>query len=131
MANHTGIDGLVKVSTNTVAEVQDWSITESAAVVPDSTQNDTWETNKPGMKSWSGSINALWDETDTTGQEALLIGTEVTLNLYPEGATTGDKFWTGAAIITSRGVTVPNDQGMITCAISFTGNGALTYGTVT
>ena len=30
MANHTGVDGVVKVGTNTVAEVRDWSVNETA-----------------------------------------------------------------------------------------------------
>ena len=81
MANHTGVDGVVKVGTNTVAEVRDWSVNETADTIEDTTMNDTSKTFQAGLKSWHGSLNALWDETDTTGQEALTVGSSATLNL--------------------------------------------------
>lgn len=127
MANHTGVDGVVKVGANAVAEVRDWSINETADTIEDTTMNDTSKTFQVGLKSWSGSLNAFWDETDTNGQEALGVGDSVTLNLYPEGATTGDQYATGTALITSVGVAVPTN-GMITRSIGFQGTGVLTWG---
>ena len=50
-----------------------------------------------------------WDETDTTGQEALDVGSSVTLNLYPEGADSGDAYYTGTAIVTGASVAVTMD----------------------
>ena len=47
---------------------------------------DTARTYKSSLTSFSGSIDVFWDETDTSGQGALTIGSEVTLNVYPEGA---------------------------------------------
>lgn len=129
MATHTGVDGLIKVGANTVAEMRDWSFTETAAVTDDTNQNDTWATHLPGLKSWSGSANAAWDETDTTGQGALLVGASVSLVFHPEGATTGDVIASGTATVTSVGVSVPNNAGLVTRSFSFTGNGALTHGT--
>ena len=128
MANHTGVDGVVKVGTNTVAEVRDWSLSETADTIEDTTINDTSKTFQAGLKSWNGSLNAFWDEADTNGQEALTVGSAATLNLYPEGATTGDIYYYGSAIGTSGGRSVPTN-GMVTKAIGFQGNGALTRGT--
>ena len=128
MANHTGVDGVVKVGTNTVAEVRDWSVNETADTIEDTTMNDTSKTFQAGLKSWNGSLNAFWDETDTNGQEALTVGSSATLNLYPEGATTGDIYYTGTAIVTAAGISVPTN-GMIERNLSFQGNGALTRGT--
>lgn len=128
MANHTGIDGVIKVGTSAVAEVRNWSITESAETYDDTTQNDTARTYKAGITSWSAIATAFWDETDTSGQVALTIGASVTLNLYPEGATTGDTYYTGTALVTSVGVSVPTG-GMIERSYSFQGTGALTIGT--
>lgn len=127
MANHTGIDGVVKVGANAVAEMRNWSVTETADTIEDTTQNDTSKTFQVGMKSWNGAMTCFWDETDTTGQGALLVGASVTLNLYPEGSTTGDTYGTGTALITSVGVAVPTN-GMIERSISFQGTGALTWG---
>ena len=73
MANHTGVDGVVKVGTNTVAEVRNWSVSESADTIEDTTINDTSRTYQAGLKSWSGSLTAFWDETDTNGQVALTV----------------------------------------------------------
>lgn len=128
MANHTGVDGVVKVGTNTVAEVRDWSINETADTIEDTTINDTSKTFQAGLKSWNGSLNAFWDETDTNGQEALTVGSSATLNLYPEGATTGDIYYSGTAIVTSIGLSVPTN-GMVARAVGFQGSGALTKGT--
>ena len=65
------------------------------------------------------------DETNTTGQGALTIGAAITLNLYPEGDTTGDTYLTGAAIVTGRTVNSSFD-GLVEMSISVQGNGALT-----
>ena len=128
MANHTGVDGVVKVGTNTVAEVRNWSISETADTIEDTTMNDTSKTFQAGLKSWNGSLTAFWDETDTSGQVALTVGSSATLNLYPEGATTGDIYYSGTAIINSVGVSVPTN-GMVERTYGFQGSGALTIGT--
>lgn len=126
MANHTGSEGVVKVGANTVAEVRDWSLSETADTIEDTSMGDSARTRKPGLTSASGSISAFWDETDTTGQGALTVGAEVTLNLYPEGATSGDTFASLSAIITEAGVSATFD-GMVESTFSFEANGAVTW----
>lgn len=129
MANHTGSEGVVKVGANTVAEVRDWSLSETADTIEDTSMGDSARTRKPGLTSASGSITAFWDEADTTGQGAMTVGAEVTLNLYPEGATSGDTYATLSAIITEVGVSASFD-GMVESTFSFEANGAVTWGTV-
>jgi hypothetical protein len=129
MANHTGSEGVVKVGANTVAEVRDWSLSETADTIEDTSMGDSARTRKAGLTSASGSITAFWDETDTTGQGAMTVGAEVTLNLYPEGATSGDTYATLSAIITEAGVSASFD-GMVEATFSFEANGAVTWGTV-
>jgi hypothetical protein len=129
MANHTGSEGVVKVGANTVAEVRDWSLSETADTIEDTAMGDSARTRKPGLTSASGSISAFWDEADTTGQGAMTVGAEVTLNLYPEGATSGDTYATLSAIITEAGVSASFD-GMVEATFSFEANGAVTWGTV-
>lgn len=128
MANHTGVDGVVKVGANAVAEVRNWSINETADTIEDTTMNDTSRTYQAGLRSWNGSLTAFWDESDTNGQVALTIGASVTLHLLPEGATTGDVDYTGTAIVTSIGIAVPTN-GMVERTIGFQGTGALTITT--
>jgi len=128
MANHTGFEGTIKVGTNTVAEIRNFSINETADTIEDTTINDAAKTFQTGLKTWSGSATLFWDETDTNGQEALTIGSSATLNLYPEGASTGDIYYTGTAIVNSIGIAVPTN-GMVERTIGFQGSGALTKGT--
>lgn len=129
MANHKGSEGTIKVGANAVAEIKSYSITETADTIEDTVMGDAARTYKPSLTSFSGSLDVLWDETDTTGQGALTVGSEVTLNVYPEGSTTGDTYFTGSAIVTSVAVSGSFD-GLVTASISVQGNGALSTTTV-
>lgn len=129
MANHKGSEGLVKVGTNTVAEILSWSLERTADTIEDTVLGETAKTFQSNTTSWSGSAEAYWDETDTTGQGAMTIGAQVTLNLYPEGDVSGDTYFSGAIIITSISMSADNN-GMVTASFSFQGTGALTESTV-
>ena len=129
MATHAGSEGTVKVGANAIAEIRSFSIEETADTIEDTTMGDGARTYKPSLTSFSGSVDVFWDETDSTGQGALTIGAEVTLNLYPEGSTTGDTYLSGSAIVTSRSISSSFD-GMVEMSISVQGNGALTTSTV-
>ena len=129
MATHKGSEGVVKIGSNTVAEVRDWSITISSDTVEDTTMGDSARTYKPSLTSATGSISAYWDETDATGQGAMTAGSEVTLNLYPEGDGAGDTYYTASVIITEEGASAAFD-GMVEATYSFAANGAVTTTTV-
>lgn len=129
MATHAGSEGTVKVGSNAVAEIRSYSIEESADTLEDTSMGDTARTYRPSLTTFSGSLDVLWDETDTNGQGALTIGAEVTLNLYPEGDASGDTYYTGSAIVTGRTVTGSFD-GLVEMSITVQGNGALTETTV-
>ena len=101
MATHIGNSGSVKIAAATVAEVLSWSLTEGANVADDTILGDASASHKVGTKNWSGSVSCYWDETDTNGQEAMVVGASVDLSLLPDGATTGDIDFNGTATITS------------------------------
>lgn len=128
MATHTGSEGTVKVGANAIAEIRSYSVEQTGDTVEDTTMGDSWRTHKATLKSWTASVDVFWDETDTTGQGALNVGTEVTLNLYPEGSTTGDVYFTGTGIVTGKTVSA-NYDGMVESSISVQGTGALTQST--
>jgi predicted secreted protein len=129
MATHKGSEGTVKVGSNAIAEIRSYSIEESADTIEDTSMGDSARTYKPSLTQFSGSIDVFWDETDTSGQGALAVGSEVTLNFYPEGDTAGDTYYSGSAIVT--GVTRTGSfDGMVEASISVQGNGALTESTV-
>ncbi len=129
MATHTGSEGTVKVGSDAIAEIRSFSIEETADTLEDTSMGDTARTYKSSLTNYTGSIDVLWDETDTTGQGGLTIGAEVELNLYPEGDTSGDTYYSGNAIVTGRTINSSYD-GLVEMSISVQGNGALTETTV-
>lgn len=129
MATHTGSEGTVKVGSNAIAEIRSFSIEQSADTLEDTTMGNTARTYKSSLTSFTGSVDVFWDETDTSGQGALTIGASVTLNLFPEGDTSGDTYLAGAAIVTSRSVSSSFD-GLVEMSIGVQGTGALTQTTV-
>jgi len=128
MATHTGSEGTVKIGANVVAEIRSFSIDVTADTAEDTTMGDSWRTFKTTLKGWSGSLDCFWDETDTTGQGAIVDGAEITLNVYPEGATTGDKYYTGTVIVTGTTINSSFD-GLVEASFKFQGVGALTLAT--
>ena len=121
MATHKGSEGVVKVGTNTVAEVRSYSIDESADVLEDTSMGDSAKTYLASLTSFSGSLDVFWDETDTSGQG--------TLNVYPEGADSGDTYYSGTALVTGVSRSGSFD-GMVEASITVQGSGALTQSTV-
>ena len=129
MANHKGSEGTVKVGSNAVAEIRSFSIEETGDTLEDTSMGDSARTYLASLTSWSGSVDVFWDETDTSGQGALDVGSSVTLNLYPEGDTAGGTYYTGTAIVTGKSISSAFD-GMVEASISVQGTGALTETTV-
>ena len=128
MATKLGRDGLIKISSTTIGELRNYALSHSSDTVEDSVIGDTYRTRLATMKTWSASGDLYWDETDA-GQLLITIGSQVTLNLYPEGATAGDVYYTGSAIVTKFDISASFD-GIVEGAISFEGNGVLTVTSV-
>lgn len=124
MTTHTGKNGLVKIGSNAVAEVKSFTVEETGDTAETTAMGDEWRSYKSTLKSWSGSLEAQWDDADTTGQGALSIGAEVALKLYPDDDATGDVEFSGNAIVTgiSRSITF---DGITSVSFTFQGNGAL------
>lgn len=129
MATHKGSEGTVKSGANAIAEIRSYTITETADTLEDTSMGDTSRTYLASLKTFSGSIDCFWDETDTNGQITLAPGSSVTINIYPEGSTTGDTYYTGSVIVTEKSVTASYD-GMVEASFSFQGTGALSETTV-
>lgn len=129
MATHTGSEGTLKVGSNAVAEIRSFSINETGETIEDTSMGDTSRTFKAGLKTFTASVEVFWDETDTTGQGALDVGSEVTLNVYPEGDTSGDTYYSGTTVVTGKTVTGSFD-GMVEASFELQGTGALTETTV-
>lgn len=130
-----GNNGSLYVGANAMAELRSWTLNEEARPADSSVlgaQYDTHNNNDNVLsmpKSWSGEATAFWDPTDTNGQEAMVIGASVTLNLYPAGNTSGKTYKTGTATVTAAGLAV-NKAGNVEKTFRFQGNGTLTQSTV-
>ena len=129
MATHTGDEGSVAIGANTIAEVMSFTLNENIELLDDSAKGDVSKTHLNGKKDWDGTIEAHFDETDTTGQVAMVVGASVTLNLFLMGTATGDTTFTGTATINSVSFDSPED-GIVGANFTFTGNGDLTRGVV-
>jgi len=128
MATKLGREGLVKISSTTIGELRNYALSHSSDTVEDSVIGDTYRTRLATMKTFSVSGDLYWDETNA-GQLLITIGSSVTLNLYPEGADTGDIYYSGAAIVTKFDISASFD-GIVEGSIAFEGNGALSTLTV-
>jgi hypothetical protein len=128
MAVHIGRDGVVKVDGTTVAEVRSFSLEQTADTVEDTKMTATDRTFKTTLKSFTGSADVYWDETDA-GQTALAVGESVTIGLYPEGDAGGDTYYTGTALVTGVSRSASFD-GMVEASITFQGSGPLSSTTV-
>ena len=129
MANHTGSSGVVKIGTNTVAEVRSFTINTTAELLEDTTLTDTSKTYQVGKKGATVSVECFWDETDTNGQIALAEGSSVALDLFPEGNDSSDYYYSGTWIVTGNSVSIPTD-GIIEATFDATLTGALSRSTV-
>jgi len=127
MATHTGSEGTIKVSTTVVGELRSYTLEQTADTIEDTSMGDTSRSYKSALKGWSGSASLFFDEADA-GQLLLVLGTEIALKVYPEGASSGDKYYYGQAIITGSNISASFD-GMVEAEVTFTGTGVLTLGT--
>ena len=129
MAVHKGSEGVVKVGSDTVAEVTGFSFDETSDTIESTALSNTARSYVADYVTFSGTVDCMWDETDTSGQGAMTVGSTVTLNLYPEGSGSGATYYTGSAIITS--ISRANAMGsIVTASFSFQGANALTSATV-
>ena len=129
MATHVGTSGVVKVGSATVAEVTGFTLNETQDTVEDTSLTDSKKSYVALRGDATATIEAHWDETDTNGQEALDVGSSATIELYPEGADSGDAYYTGTGIVTGADVAVTMD-GIISRTLNIQFSGGVTHTTV-
>ena len=128
MATFLGKGGTVQVGSNSIAEIRSYSIDETTDVIEDSSMGDSSKTYLVTLKDFSGTVDVLFDDTDTNGQTALSVGSSVTLNFAPEGTGSGAVKLTGTALVTGKSVSASFD-GLVESSISVQGSGGLTTST--
>lgn len=127
MATHTGSEGLIKIGSDTIGELRSYSLETTSDTIEDTSMGDSARTFKTGLTSFTGTASVYMDEADTA-QIALTVGSSITLSFYFEGATAGDKYYTGTALVTGKSVSASFD-GLVESEISFQGTGTLSLST--
>lgn len=122
----SGVNGNVKLSTNTVAEIDNWDLDIGRDLHDTTAFGDVAKEFTAGIYEWSAKCSGRLDMTDTNGQlaihTAMLSGATVSLRLYE----TATKYWSGTAYI-EKMVPKSEEQGVNEVEFSFKGSGALTY----
>ena len=128
MATFSGSGGTVLVGSDAIGEIKSYTVDETMDTLEDTSMGDTNRTYKASLKAFSGSCDVMFDDTDTA-QQAMTVGSEVTMSFQMEGNTSGDHKLSGTVLITGRSITASFD-GLVEASLSFQGTGALTEGTV-
>jgi predicted secreted protein len=128
MATLTGKAGVVQTGSNAIAEVRSYSITQTGDTTESTSMGDSAKTFEATLTEFSGSVDVFFDDTDTSGQVSLTIGSSFTMNLAPEGTASGAYKLSGTAIVTDVTRTAAHD-GLVEMSIAFQGTGALAIGT--
>ena len=128
MATTHGKDGAVFIGSDQVAEVSAFTLNQSADVAEATAMGDSAASFKVGITRGDGSVTCHWDASDTTGQEALTVGSQVSLKLYPEGNTTGNVEYSFSAWITSASISAAMGD-IVSREFAFSVEGVVTEGT--
>jgi predicted secreted protein len=128
MATLTGKAGVVQTGSNAIAEVRSYSITQTGDTTESTSMGDSAKTFEATLTEFSGSVDVFFDDTDTSGQVSLTIGSSFTMNLAPEGTASGAYKLSGTAIVTDVTRSASHD-GLVEMSIAFQGTGALAIGT--
>ena len=132
MATKTGSSGVVKIAADggsvaVVGEVRTFSIETSADTIEDSVMGDNARTYLAGLESSTVSIECYWDDSDA--QQLELDGrNDIDFEIYPTGTATGEKYYTGGGIVTSKSISTSFD-GMVEASFSVQVSGAVTEAT--
>jgi predicted secreted protein len=129
MATKTGASGIVKVqvsgtSVAAVGEVRSFTFEGSADTIEDSVMGDTARTYKQGLATNTVSIECYWDEADAQ-QLILDERADVDFEIYPTGNGSGETFFSGGGIVTSRNISGAFD-GMVEASFTIQCSGAVT-----
>jgi hypothetical protein len=128
MPVHAGVEGTVKVGSDTIGEVTSFTLDHTADTVETTAMGQSFRSRIVTLQSFSGSVEVFFNEGDA-GQTAATVGSSLTFELYPEGADSGDTYFSGTGLVTGKNVNSTVD-GMVTQTITFEGTGGLTTTTV-
>ena len=122
MAVLKGKDGSISAGLNNLANITSFSINEEADTLETTAMgNAGYKTFVGSLKSWSGTVEAVFDDTDT----AVTVGSAITLTVVVDDGSSNQVQYSGSCIVTSRSVEV-GVADLVTVSFDVTGTGALT-----
>ena len=132
MATKTGASGVVKVQVSgttvaAVGEVRSFTFDGSADTIEDSVMGDSTRTYKKGLITNTVSLDVYWDDSDAQ-QLILDEGVDVDFSIYPTGTGSGEKYYSGGGVVTSRSISAAFD-GMVEASFTIQCSGAVTEAT--
>ena len=128
MAVVHGKEGVVKAGGTAIGDLTGFTLETTGDVVESTALSDSDKSFIAGRTSFSGNLDMNFNRANAP-QATLLAGSSIALILYPEGATSGDRTYTGSGIVTGMSTSNSMD-GMVTRSVTFQGNGTLTISTV-
>jgi len=127
MATFSGSAGVVKAGGNAIGEIRSFTVDQTGDTVEDTAMGDTTRSYKATLNTFTASIDALFDDTDTA-QTAMTIGSSLAFLFQPEGSGSGAFQLSGSGIVTGISQTQSFD-GLVERSFTVQGTGALTIGT--
>ena len=128
MAVVHGKKGLVKAGGTAIGDLTGFTLETTGDVVESTALSDSDKSFIAGRTSFSGSLDMNFKRANAP-QATLLAGSSIAFIVYPEGATSGDRTYSGSGIVTGMSTSNSMD-GMVTRSVTFQGNGTLTVSTV-
>jgi len=127
MATFSGSAGVVKAGGNAIGEIRSFTVDQTGDTVEDTAMGDSTRSFKATLNTFTASIDALFDDTDTA-QTAMTIGSSLAFLFQPEGSGSGAYQLSGSGIVTGISQTQSFD-GLVERSFTVQGTGALTIGT--
>lgn len=122
MAVLKGKDGSISAGLNNLANITSFTINEEADTLETTAMgNAGYKTFVGSLKSWSGTVEAVFDDTDS----AVVVGSAITLTVVVDDGSSNQVQYSGSCIVTSRSVEV-GVADLVTVSFDVTGSGALT-----
>lgn len=127
MATFSGSAGVVKAGGTAIGEIRSFTVDQTSDTVEDTAMGDATRSYKATLKSFTASVDALFDDTNSV-QESMIVGAELAFLFQPEGSASGKYQLSGDGIITGISQTQSFD-GLVERSFTVQGTGALTIGT--
>jgi hypothetical protein len=122
MAVLKGKDGSISAGLNNLANITSFTINEEADTLETTAMgNAGYKTFVGSLKSWSGTVEAVFDDTDS----AVVVGSAITLTVVVDDGSSNQVQYSGSCIVTSRSVEVAVAD-LVGVTFEVTGSGALT-----